>query len=205
VQYPVNLILTGEPCLVVGGGPVAARKVEGLLTSGADVRVIAVAASPELQATGVPVEQRPYRTGDVAGYRLVLAATDDPGVNRQVYLDAESAGIWVNSADDPDSCTFTLPSVLRRGPIMVTVSTSGYSPAVATWLKAQFEDTLGPEYETLVELLSEARNELKAAGRSTETVDWRTVLDSDMLEQIRAGHINEARERLQTWLLSLSD
>jgi precorrin-2 dehydrogenase/sirohydrochlorin ferrochelatase len=205
VQYPVNLILTGEPCLVVGGGPVAARKVEGLLTSGADVRVIAVAASPELRATGVPVEQRPYRTGDVAGYRLVLAATDDPGVNRQVYLDAESAGIWVNSADDPDSCTFTLPSVLRRGPIMVTVSTSGYSPAVATWLKAQFEDTLGPEYETLVELLSEARNELKAAGRSTETVDWRTVLDSDMLEQIRAGHINEARERLQTWLLSLSD
>jgi siroheme synthase-like protein len=205
VQYPVNLILTGEPCLVVGGGPVAARKVEGLLTSGADVKVIASSTSPELRATGVPVEPRAYRPGDVAGYRLVLAATDDPGVNRQVYLDAESAGIWVNSADDPDSCTFTLPSVVRRGPIMVTVSTSGHSPALATWLKAQFEAELGPEYETLLEMLSGARNELKAAGRSTETVDWRTVLDSDMLEQIRAGHISEARERLQTWLSSLSD
>jgi precorrin-2 dehydrogenase/sirohydrochlorin ferrochelatase len=205
VQYPVNLILTGEPCLVVGGGPVAARKVEGLLTSGADVKVIAAASSPELRATGVPVEQRPYRPGDVSGYRLVLAATDDPRVNRQVYLDAESAGIWVNSADDPDSCTFTLPSVVRRGPIMVTVSTSGHSPALATWLKGQFEEEVGPEYETLLELLSGARNELKAAGRSTETVDWRTVLDSDMLEQIRAGHISEARERLRTWLSSLSD
>ena len=153
-------------------------------------------AATAITLTSAPLVSRPS---------TLRAATDDPGVNRQVYLDAESAGIWVNSADDPDSCTFTLPSVLRRGPIMVTVSTSGYSPALATWLKAQFEDTLGPEYETLVELLSEARNELKAAGRSTETVDWRTVLDSDMLEQIRAGHINEARERLQTWLLSLSD
>jgi siroheme synthase-like protein len=205
IQYPVNLILTDEPCLVVVGGLVAARKVAGLLTSGADVRVIAAEISPEIRATGVPAEERPYRGGDVAGYRLVVAATDDPVVNRQVFEDAEAAGIWVNSADDPDSCTFTLPSVVRRGPIMVTISTAGHSPALATWLKAHVEEELGPEYEVLLDLLSSARNELKAAGRSTEAVDWRKVLDSDMLGQIRAGHINEARERLRAWLSLSSD
>lgn len=205
VQYPVNLILTDEPCLVVGGGAVAARKVEGLLTSGAEVTVIAARASEEVRATGAAVEERPYRAGDVAGYRLVVAATDDPAVNRQVFLDAEAAGIWVNSADDPDSCTFTLPSVVRRGPIMVTISTAGHSPALATWLKGHVEEELGPEYEVLLELLSAARNELKAAGRSTEEVNWRRVLDSDMLGQIRAGHISQARERLRAWLSLSSD
>jgi precorrin-2 dehydrogenase/sirohydrochlorin ferrochelatase len=205
VQYPVNLILTGEPCLVVGGGSVAARKVEGLLISGADVRVVAPQASPEMRATGAQVEERPYRSGDVAGYRLVVAATDDPAVNRQVFEDAEAAGIWINSADDPDSCTFTLPSVVRRGPIMVTISTAGHSPALASWLRAHVEEELGPEYEVLLALLSGARNELKATGRSTEEVDWRRVLDSDMLEQIRAGQISEARERLRAWLSLSSD
>jgi siroheme synthase-like protein len=141
----------------------------------------------------------------VAGYRLVVAATDDPEVNHQVFEDAVAAGIWVNTADDPESCTFTLPSVVRRGSIMVTISTAGHSPALATWLKAHVEDELGPEYEQLLDLLSAARNELKAAGRSTETADWRSVLDSDMLGLIRAGQVSTARERLRTWLSLSSD
>jgi precorrin-2 dehydrogenase/sirohydrochlorin ferrochelatase len=204
-QYPVNLVLTGQPCLVVGGGAVAARKVAGLLTCGADVRVIAIAPGPELEATGVVVERRPFRRGDVAGYRLVMAATDEPLVNRQVFEDAQAAGIWVNTADDPALCTFTLPSVVRRGPIMVTVSTGGHSPALAAWLRSPLADQLGPEYEVLLDLLSAARNDLKAAGRSTEEVDWKTVLDSDMLDRIRAGQITEARERLQACLSLSSD
>jgi precorrin-2 dehydrogenase / sirohydrochlorin ferrochelatase len=204
-QYPVNLILTGQPCLVVGGGSVAARKVAGLLACGADVRVIAERLDPELRALSVPVEERCYQRGDVNGYRLVIAATNDPVVNRAVYEDARTADIWINSADDPGACTFTLPSVVRRGPIMVTVSTGGYSPALSTWLKAHVEDELGPEYEILVDLLAEARNAMKAAGRSTEEVDWRRALDSDMLDLIKAGHIDRARERLHTWLSSSSD
>jgi precorrin-2 dehydrogenase / sirohydrochlorin ferrochelatase len=204
-QYPVNLILAGQRCLVVGGGAVAARKVEGLQACGADVVVIAASVSPELKSTGAAFEERQYRHGDVAGYRLVVAATDDPAVNRAVFEDGEAAGIWVNSADDPGSCSFTLPSVVRRGPIMVTVSTGGHSPALATWLRAHVEDELGPEYETLVELLAAARDHLKAAGRSTEGLDWRKALDSDMLDLIKAGHIERARERLQACLSSSSD
>jgi precorrin-2 dehydrogenase/sirohydrochlorin ferrochelatase len=88
---------------------------------------------------------------------------------------------------------------------MVTVSTGGHSPALAAWLRSQLADQLGPEYEVLLDLLSAARNDLKAAGRSTEQVDWKTVLDSDMLDRIRAGQISEARERLQACLSLSSD
>lgn len=204
-QYPINLILTGQPCLVVGGGSVAARKVSGLLECGARVTVLATRVGVEIRTLGVPFEERPYERGDVAGYRLVLAATDDPATNRAVFEDAEEGGIWINSADDPDTCTFTLPSVVRRGPIMLTVSTSGYSPALATWLKERFERELGPEYEILVELLSSARNDLKAAGVATEQADWQTILDSDMLDLIKAGQIDKARERLSVWLSSSLD
>jgi precorrin-2 dehydrogenase/sirohydrochlorin ferrochelatase len=204
-QYPVNLILTGERCLVVGGGPVAARKIDGLLACHARVHVIAETVGPEVRARAVAWEERRYRRGDVAGFRLVFAATDDSGVNHTIYEDARAAGVWVNTADDPAACTFTLPSVVRRGPIMVTVSTGGYSPALATWLRARVEDELGPEYEILVDLLSEARNDMKAAGRSTEEADWQSALDSDMLDLIRAGQIDRAKERLGAWLSSSSD
>jgi siroheme synthase-like protein len=201
-QYPVNLLLGGKRCLVVGGGPVAARKVTGLLACGADVQVIAADPGPEVTALGVAVEARPYRPGDLAGYRLVIAATNDRALNRAIFIEAEAAGTWVNSADDPASCSFTLPSIVRQGPIMVAVSTGGRSPALATWLKHRIADDLGPEYQVLVDLLSSAREDMRAAGRSTEEADWQSVLDSDMLELIRAGQVSVARERLKSWLLS---
>jgi siroheme synthase-like protein len=204
-QYPVNLILRGKPCLVVGGGPVAARKVAGLLACGADVHVIAAEPGPEVAALAVPVEGRPYQAGDLAGYRLVIAATNDHALNRAIYLEAEAAGTWVNSADDPASCTFTLPSIVRRGPIMVTVATGGHSPALATWLRNRIEEWLGPEYQVLLEMLSSTREGMRAAGRSTEQADWQSVLDSDMLDLIKAGQVSVARERLEKWLSSSSD
>jgi precorrin-2 dehydrogenase/sirohydrochlorin ferrochelatase len=204
-QYPVNLILTGQACLVVGGGSVAARKIDGLLACQARVHVIAETVGPEVRSRAVAWEERSYRRGDVAGFRLVFAATDDTRVNHTIYEDARAAGVWVNTADDPANCTFTLPSIARRGPIMVTVSTGGYSPALATWLRARVEQELGPEYEILVSLLSEVRNDMKAAGRSTEEGDWQSALDSDMLDLIRAGRVDQAKERLRAWLSSSSD
>jgi len=200
-QYPVSLVLEGRPVLVVGGGRVAARKVDGLLACGAQVHVVAPRVADELkQRHGVTVEERPYRDGDVAGYRLVVSATDDAAVNRAVYDEAEAAGVWVNSADDPANCTFTLPSVLRRGPMTVAVSTGGHSPGLAAWLRRRLEEEIGPEYETLLDLLAQARTEVQAEGRSTEGVDWQSALDSEILEMIRAGRVNEARERLRSWL-----
>jgi precorrin-2 dehydrogenase len=202
-QYPVNLILDDQPCLVVGAGRIAARKAEGLLACGARVHVVAAQVDSQVRALpGVSWEERSYRRGDVAGYRLVIAATDDPGVNRAVYEDGEAEGVWVNSADDPASCAFTLPSVIRQGPVMVAVSTGGRSPALSAWLGARLAEQLGPEYGMLGELLSSERDRLKAAGRSTEGVDWQKALDSDMLDLIRSGQVERARERLQACLSS---
>jgi len=206
LQYPVNLIIAGRRCLVVGGGTVARRKIDGLLACGAGVTVVAPDLDPVVAAHAEAGElawlARRYATGDVDGYRLVVAATDDPAVNRTVYEDAEARGIWVNAADEPSSCSFTLPSVVRQGPIMVTVSTGGHSPALSTWLRRHVDQELGPEYVVLVELLSEERASIKAAGGSTEGLDWLSALDSNMLDLIRAGEIGRARERLQACLSS---
>ena len=204
--YPVNLVVDGLPCLVVGGGAIAARKAEGLRDCGAEVHVVAAAVGPEVRALeGVTWEERPYASGDVAGYRLVLAATDDPEVNARVFEDASAAALWVNSADDPANCSFTLPAVSRRGPLTVAVSTGGHSPALAAWLRRHVDTEMGPEYETLVQLLSEERTRVRASGGSTESLDWQKALDSDMLALIRAGQVQQARERLQACLSSSSD
>jgi siroheme synthase-like protein len=199
--YPVGLVVAGKRCVVVGGGSVAARKVAGLVAAGASVVVVAPEMCAEIRA-GAAIEliERGYRAGDLDGAWLAMAATDDPEVNRQVHTDGLAARVWVNAADDPPACSFTLPAVLRRGPVSVAVSTGGHSPALAGWLRDRIAEGLGPEIGRLAELLSEARDELQAAGRSTEGLDWRRALDSDMLDLIRTGRLAQARERLQACL-----
>lgn len=204
-QYPVMLNVAGRRCLVVGGGSVAARKVEGLRAAGAEVTVVAPDVADAIEAAGVQVERRPYRAGEAAEYRLVIAASDDPNVNGRVYADAEASGVWINSADDPENCSFTLPAILRRGPITVTVSTGGHSPALASWLRDQLGEQVGPEYEILLGLLAERREALRSEGIPTEGMSWQDALDSGMLDLVRAGRVAEARERLQACLSSSSD
>jgi len=204
-QYPVNLIVEGRPCLVVGGGAVAAQKAAALVACGAEVHVVGEEIGPEVRALPVTWEQRSYSLGEVSGYRFVVAATGSPSTNATVYEDGEAAGVWVNSADDPDHCSATLPAILRRGSLMVTVSTSGRSPAVASWLKNRLAAEIGPEYEVLVDLLAAEREAVRANGRSTEGLNWQKALDSDMLELIKNGQVADARERLQACLSSPSD
>jgi precorrin-2 dehydrogenase/sirohydrochlorin ferrochelatase len=173
--YPVNLVLRGRRVLVVGGGRVATQKVRGLLDADATVHVVAPAFEPELDeladAGRITRDVRPYRSGEVSGYRLVVSATGDPAVDGQVFAEAEEAEVWVNSADDPAHCAFTLPAKVRRGDILVAVSTSGRSPALATWMRRQLEAELGPEYEVLLDLLARSGRRCSqqgaAARRST--------------------------------------
>lgn len=204
--YPVSLVLAGRRCVVVGGGAVAARKVEGLLAAGALVHVVATELSAPLRThqshPHVTATERPYAEGDLAGAWLVVAATGDPAVNARVRADADAAHLWCNAADDPASCSFLLPAVTRQGPVTVAVSTAGHSPALAKWVKEQVGAMLGPEVATLATLLADARAELRAAGRSTEEVDWRPAFESDILDAIRAGDFARARERLEACLSS---
>ena len=198
--YPVNLLLTGRRVLVVGGGRVAAEKVRGLLAAGAVVHVVAASVSDDVRSLDVTWEERPYGPGDLAGHRLVVACTDDPAANQTVFDDAEAAGVWVNAADDPERCSYTLPARLDRGRVLVTVSTGGHSPALASWLRDRLGADLGDEVDTLAGLLAEARSELLAEGRPTQGADWRGALDSGMLDLVRAGRLDEARELLRATL-----
>jgi precorrin-2 dehydrogenase len=204
--YPVNLVVDGRPCLVVGGGRVAAGKVRGLLQAGARVTVVAPEIDPDIAGLeGVAIERRAYRRGDVAGYRFAVAATGDPQVNQAVYDDGEEAGVWVNAADDPARCSAILPARIRQGRLTVTISTGGHSPAVASWLRERLAAELGPEYDQLIGLLGEARKEVQAQGLGTEELDWRRALDSGILDLVRAGRLDAAKERLRACLSSSSD
>jgi len=176
MQYPVNLNLTGRSCLVVGGGRIALRKVEQLLACGAAVTVIAPEIHPELGTLAVEVRQRGYRSGDVEGFRLVITATGNRAVDQQIYDEADARGIWVNSADDPERCTFTLPATVRRGALLLTASTAGASPALSSWLRRRLEAEFGPEWEGVVQDLALERARVHAAGRSTEAMDWEPVI-----------------------------
>jgi precorrin-2 dehydrogenase / sirohydrochlorin ferrochelatase len=198
--YPVNLLVAGRRVLVVGGGTVAADKARGLLAAGALVHVVSTAVSREVRALDVTWDERPYERGDVAGYRLAVACTSDPAANQAVFDDGEAAGVWVNAADDPERCSYTLPARLDRGRVLLTVSTGGHSPALASWLRDRLAEQVGDEVDSLAGLLAEARAELLATGRSSLAADWRTALDSGMLELVRAGRLDEARELLRASL-----
>ncbi|GJM38613.1 MAG: precorrin-2 oxidase [Acidimicrobiales bacterium] len=192
--YAVNLDLTGRPVLVVGGGRVASRKIAGLLRAGAVVTVVAPDAIPEISDDpDVRWYARPYQRGEVASYRLAITATDDADVNAQVAADAETAGVFVNSADDPENCSFTLPAVARHGDVQVAISTNGRSPALARWLRKRHERELSAGYDQLLDLLAEVRAEVRAIRGTSEIPGWDDALDADLLGLVRSGRIHEAR------------
>jgi siroheme synthase-like protein len=204
--YPVNLIVAGRRCVVVGAGRIAARKIDALLAAGADVHVVATELGDQVRAwrdeQRITVAERGFGPSDLDDAWLATAATDDPSVNHAVFEAGAERRVWVNSADDPDNCSFTLMSVIRRGDLVVTIGTGGRSPALAAWLKDRITTELGPEYETLLELLSEVRESMRANGRSTEDADWKRALDSGMLDLVRAGRLSEAKELLRSCLSS---
>ena len=212
-DYPVVLAVVGLNCLVVGGGPVASRRVRGLLESGARVTVIAPHVDRSITALGVEppddgpqpdlpsdrliIESRPYQAGEAAGYELVVTATGDPLVDRTVVADAVAAGVPVASADRGTPGTIRLPAVHRDGPVTIAISTGGASPALARWLRRRIAASLGPDMATLAELLDEARGDLQASGRPTGSVDWTALLDDQVVPLVDAGRIEEARALLR--------
>jgi siroheme synthase-like protein len=171
---------------------VAARKARSLLDCGAVVTVIAPVVSAAMAALGgVTIERRPYGVGDVAGFALVITATGRAEVDGAVHADAEATGIWVNSADDVEHCSFTLPAVHRDGPVTVAVSTAGASPALASWLRSQLAQQ-AEGMGALAEVLAVARNRVKASGRSTEDIDWASLLNGALPDLVRQGRVDEA-------------
>lgn len=203
--YPINLLLEGRRCLVVGGQSVALGKTDELVRCGAEVRVVAPSICGELSelASGsLTLHQRKYAPRDLDGCFLVVAATGDAAVNQQVYDDATERGILVNSADDPQRCDFFLPARVRRGDLLLTVSTGGQSPAMASWLKRRLAGELSAEVEQMFQLVAQVRQEIRADGISTESLDWADALDGGIFELVEAGQLAQARQQLMGRLLS---
>lgn len=202
--WPVNLLVSGRRVVIAGAGRIAARKIEPLLDLGAEVIVIAPDVGEEVVAWAdqgrLTVIDRGFEPSDLDGAWLAVTATGDDAVDAKVFEAAESRRIWVNSADDPAHCSFTLMSVVRRAELVVAIGTGGRSPALAAWLRRRMAEEMGPEYETVLDLLSEAREEMRAAGRSSEDAAWADALDSGLVDLVREGRVAEAREMLRSCL-----
>jgi siroheme synthase-like protein len=200
--YPVGLVVAGRRVVVVGGGRIAGRRLGALVEAGAEVTVIAPEAGDAVRAAveagTVAWLPRGFEPSDLDEAWLVLSATGSPTVDAEVARAAADRRVWAVSADDPTASTATVPSVLREGDVTVTVSTGGRSPALAAWLRDRIAADLGPEVGTLLDLMAEVREAERAAGRPTEGLDWRRALDSGILEDVRAGRIDAAREALRT-------
>ena len=167
-MYPAMLLVAGRTCLVVGGGVVALRKVEGLLDENARVTVVAPDPEPALEALArdgaIVLERRPYAAGEAGAYALVFAATDQRDVNRRVARDADGAGRWVNVADDPELCTFQLPAQVKRGSLRLLVASGGEAPFVVRRLRRVLERRFGSEWGEWIEAAGRFRRAVRAAG-----------------------------------------
>jgi siroheme synthase-like protein len=155
--YMACLDLRGRDCLVVGGGRVAAEKALGLLDCDADVTVVAPEIDDELRGTTARLVERKFMRSDVVGRFLVIAATSSRAVNADVSAAADERSTLCNVADEPDLCSFILPAVVRRDPILVGVSTGGASPALAQRIRDDVGDLVGPEHAELARTLHELR------------------------------------------------
>jgi precorrin-2 dehydrogenase/sirohydrochlorin ferrochelatase len=206
--YPILVDLSGQKVVVVGGGNVAERKIESLLQYGPEVLVVARELTPRLCQY---VEQgrithlgREFQKDQVDGAILVIAATDDPALNRLVSASARDRGILVNAVDQPGDCTFIVPSVLKRGDLLIAVSTSGKSPALARRVRQDLESLFGEEYERVLILMGNLRKEILSRGLGQEEKKgiFENVVNSGILRMIRekdwesiATLLSEALER----------
>ncbi|HYH50750.1 MAG TPA: bifunctional precorrin-2 dehydrogenase/sirohydrochlorin ferrochelatase [Acidimicrobiia bacterium] len=202
--YPISLELRNRRCVVIGGETPAELKVQGLLDGGATtVEVIAAGFTPALERLdahgAVQLVRRPYRRGDLVGAFLAVAAVDDPVIHAEVAREADEHRVLLNAVDDPEHCHFATPSIVRRGDLVLSVSTGGKAPALAKQVRQELADRYGPEFSALVDLLGEAR--LRARRRQTLPVDqwgqrWRRALAEDLCVLVRGGRIDEARRIL---------
>ena len=196
---PVSLRLTAQPCLVVGGGLVALRKAALLSRAGARLKVVApVIAEGFGELSNTQMVTRAYDAGDVEGARLVVAATNDAKLNAQIAAEATDRGVLVNVVDDPEHCTFVMPSIVDRSPMLVAISTAGAAPVLARMVRGDIEALLPPGLGLVSELLSRHRVAVKAAlpelGARRRFME--ALLSGVVVELAYAGDVAEAEAEL---------
>ncbi len=194
---PVGLRVQDKQVLVVGAGPIAARKAIAYVQQGALVTAVAPTHSPAMNAVDVHRRiHRRWKADDLTDMWFVVAATGDPEIDGAVYREAERRRIWCNAADDPDHCSVILPAVTRRGALTVGISTGGTSPATASWLRRRVEDLLDDDALAVIEIATRVRRAVRNAGFPTEVPGWAEVLDSEALDLVRSNRPEELERRL---------
>lgn len=199
--YPALLDILDQNCLVVGGGAVAFRKVKTLLESGAVVTVVSPRFTKSFEKLmdhpGLTQIRRSYDEKDLDGNFLVIGATDDDTINRQISADARRRNMLCNIADVPDACNFILPAVVDRGDLIVAVSTSGKSPAFAKKLRKDLEKQYGGEYTEFLKLMGAIRKRLLATEHAPEAhrPQFERLIQSGLLDLVR-DHRHEEIDRL---------
>ena len=172
ILFPAFLKLAGRRCLMVGAGPVAEEKIEGLLRAGADVRVVAPQATLRIRTLArkkrIRWDERAFRASDLSGAFLVVAATSSPSLHAQIHRQARRRGVLCNVVDDPEHCDFYYGSVVRRGQLQIAISTGGHSPALAQRLRKQMEREFGAEYGEWLKELGKIRKRLFAKKITSE-------------------------------------
>lgn len=204
-RYPVALELSGRHCVVTGGGREAEGKARALLEAEADVVVIAPRLTDGLgdllrrgELAHIP---RRYRRGDLAGAFLVIAADSDRATRAEVFAEAEAERVLCNAVDDVEHCHFAVPSIVRRGELLLAVSTGGRAPALAKRIRRRLTDQYGWQWEALVEVLGDVRAETlptRTVDFATWAARWRGVLDreEELLDLLTEGRIDEVRARV---------
>ena len=211
-NLPLFVDIKNQPCLVVGGGDIAARKAGLLRRAHADVTVLAPALS-EVTAKQVDEGLLTWLQAEFAAelmlesYRLVIAATDDDAVNKAVYQAAKDKGILVNVADEPELCDFILPSILDRSPIVVAISSGGASPILARQLRARLETLIPPSYGELAALVGRYRDAVKAkfSGLTQRRRFWESILQGPVADHVLAGRNDLGEQALQAALAEEGD
>lgn len=199
-RYPIFLDITGKRCLVIGEGHEVAGKIRALVDAAARVTYVNAHAEPEIRqlaAAGLIVwHERNFETSDLDGSFLVISNLDD---NAPIFRLCEERGILCNSVDDPEHCRFSFGSIHRRGELTIAISTNGWAPAIAVRLKEKFQREIGPEFETLLQMLKEVRPEIRArvADLGARKALWYRIVDSDLLQLLREGREHDARRALR--------
>ena len=200
--YPMYVDLKGKKCVVIGGGAVAERKVRSLMDCGAVVTVISPDLSEALQELAherqIKYLRRTYRRGDLEGAFLAISATDRAELNAIIYGEANHKDILINVVDDPERCTYIVPSVVQRGDLTLSISTSGSCPALSKQIRAGLEEEFGEEYADYLRILRDARERIKGKYRTQEERKevLQRVLKLDVLPMLRKGEKDLAEKRV---------
>jgi precorrin-2 dehydrogenase/sirohydrochlorin ferrochelatase len=201
--YPVSLELRGRRAVVIGKEAVRQGKAEGLIGAGAEVTVIAPGpgeAIARLERGGrARVIKRGFRPGDLSGAFVCVASSDDPQEREAIYAEGQASGCLVNVMDDPEHCDWAAPAIVRRGDLVIAISTGGRSPALAARLRRELSEQYGPEWEPALDVLEHARAETLPAlpDLAERSRRWNEALDLDeLLRLVREDRASEAERRL---------